>query len=184
MSDIGLWTIAAHDPDRAAVIEPDGTVVSYTELAARADQIGRGLQALGLAPGATVAGMLPNGADALALFFAAMQTGLYVVPVNWHLTAAEVVYILGDSEAGAFIAHQRFAGVAAAAADLAGIGANARFSVGHVPGFAPLAELGAGDSGRPAERTAGAPMLYTSGMRKLVRTPPTSIATPASRGKP
>ena len=163
MSDIGLWTIAAHDPDRAAVIEPDGTVVSYTELAARADQIGRGLQALGLAPGATVAGMLPNGADALALFFAAMQTGLYVVPVNWHLTAAEVVYILGDSEAGAFIAHQRFAGVAAAAADLAGIGANARFSVGHVPGFAPLAELGAGDSGRPAERTAGAPMLYTSG---------------------
>ena len=163
MSDIGLWTIAAHDPDRAAVIEPDGTVVSYTELAARADQIGRGLQALGLAPGATVAGMLPNGADALALFFAAMQTGLYVVPVNWHLTAAEVAYILGDSEAGAFIAHQRFAGVAAAAADLAGIGANARFSVGHVPGFAPLAELGAGDSGRPAERTAGAPMLYTSG---------------------
>ena len=163
MSDIGLWTIAAHDPDRAAVIEPDGTVVSYAELAARADQIGRGLQALGLAPGATVAGMLPNGADALALFFAAMQTGLYVVPVNWHLTAAEVVYILGDSEAGAFIAHQRFAGVAAAAADLAGIGANARFSVGHVPGFAPLAELGAGDSGRPAERTAGAPMLYTSG---------------------
>jgi len=163
VSDIGLWTIAAHDPDRAAVIEPDGTVVSYTELAARADQIGRGLQALGLAPGATVAGMLPNGADALALFFAAMQTGLYVVPVNWHLTAAEVAYILGDSEAGAFIAHQRFAGVAAAAADLAGIGANARFSVGHVPGFAPLAELGAGDSGRPAERTAGAPMLYTSG---------------------
>ncbi|HEY5398806.1 MAG TPA: acyl-CoA synthetase [Trebonia sp.] len=163
MSDIGLWTIAAHDPDRAAVIEPDGTVVSYAELAARADQIGRGLQALGLAPGATVAGMLPNGADALALFFAAMQTGLYVVPVNWHLTAAEVAYILGDSEAGAFIAHQRFAGVAAAAADLAGIGANARFSVGHVPGFAPLAELGAGDSGRPAERTAGAPMLYTSG---------------------
>jgi long-chain acyl-CoA synthetase len=163
VSDIGLWTIAAHAPDRAAVIEPDGTVVSYAELAARADQIGRGLQALGLASGATVAGMLPNGADALALFFAAMQTGLYVVPVNWHLTAAEVAYILGDSEAGAFIAHQRFAGVAAAAADLAGIGANARFSVGHVPGFAPLAELGAGDAGRPAERTAGAPMLYTSG---------------------
>ena len=163
MSDIGLWTIAARTPDRTAAIEPDGTVVSYAQLAARADRIGRGLQALGLAPGATVAGMLPNGADALALFFAAMQTGLYVVPVNWHLTAAEVAYILGDSEAGAFIAHQRFAGVATAAADLAGIGANARFSAGHVPGFAPLAELGAGGSGRPGVRTAGAPMLYTSG---------------------
>ena len=65
--------------------------------------------------------MLPNGADALALFFAAMQTGLYVVPVNWHLAAAEVAYILGDSGAGAFVAHERFAAVAADAAEQAGI---------------------------------------------------------------
>jgi long-chain acyl-CoA synthetase len=163
VSDIGLWTIAAQTPDRTAVIEPDGAVLSYAELAARADQLGRGLQALGLAPGATVAGMLPNGADALALFFAAVQTGLYVVPLNWHLTTAEVAYILTDSGAGAFIAHERFAAVAAAAADQAGIPADARFAVGDVPGFAPLAELGADGEGRPRQRTAGAPMLYTSG---------------------
>jgi long-chain acyl-CoA synthetase len=163
VTDIGLWTIAAQTPDRAAVIEPDGAVVSYAELAARADRLGRGLQALGLAPGATVAGMLPNGADALALFFAALQTGLYVVPVNWHLTAAEVGYILGDSEALAFVAHQRFAGVAKEAADLACIDPSARFAVGEIPGFAPLAELGAGGDGRPKQRTTGAPMLYTSG---------------------
>jgi long-chain acyl-CoA synthetase len=163
VSDIGLWTIAAQTPDRPAVIEPDGTVIGYAELAARADQLGRGLQALGLAPGGTVAGMLPNGADALALFFAALQTGLYVVPVNWHLTAAEVAYILGDSEAGAFVAHERFADVAAAAADQSGIDRSARFAVGTVPGFAPLSELGAGGVGRPGERTTGAPMLYTSG---------------------
>jgi long-chain acyl-CoA synthetase len=163
VSDIGLWTIAAQTPDRTAAIEPDGTVVSYAELAARADRLGRGLRALGLAPGATVAGMLPNGADVLALFFAALQTGLYVVPVNWHLTAAEVAYILGDSEAGAFVAHERFADVAVAATDQAGIDRGARFAVGDLPGFAPLAELGAGATGRPGERTTGAPMLYTSG---------------------
>jgi long-chain acyl-CoA synthetase len=163
VSDIGLWTIAAQTPDRAAVIEADGAVTSYAELAALADRLGRGLQALGLAPGGTVAGMLPNGVEALALFFAAMQTGLYVVPVNWHLTAAEVAYILGDSEAGAFVAHERFADVAASAADQAGIAPTARFAVGPVPGFAPLGELGADGAGRPAERTAGAPMLYTSG---------------------
>ena len=163
MSDIGLWTIAARHPDRLAAIEPDGAVVSYAELAARADRLGRGLQALGLGPGSTVAGMLPNGADALALFFAALQTGLYVVPVNWHLTAAEVAYILGDSEAGAFVAHERFADVAAAAADLAGIAPGARFAVGAVPRFTPLADLGADGSGRPQQRTTGAPMLYTSG---------------------
>jgi long-chain acyl-CoA synthetase len=163
VADIGLWTIAAQTPDRTAVVEPDGSVVSYGALAARADQLGRGLQALGLGPGDTVAGLLPNGTAALALFFAAMQTGLYVVPVNWHLAAAEVAYILGDSGAGAFVAHERFAGVAAAAADQAGIGPGARFADGTVPGFAPLAGLGAGGEGRPRERTAGAPMVYTSG---------------------
>jgi long-chain acyl-CoA synthetase len=169
VTDIGLWNIAAQSPDRPAVIEPDGTVVSYAELAGRADQIGRGLQALGLRPGDCVAGMLPNGSAALALFFAAMETGLYVVPVNWHLAAAEVAYILGDSGAGAFVADERFAAVAAAAADQAGIASDARFAVGDVPGFAPLAELGKGGSGRPRERTTGAPMLYTSGRPKGVR---------------
>jgi long-chain acyl-CoA synthetase len=163
VSDIGLWTIAAQTPDRAAVIEPDGTVISYAALAAQADQFGRGLQALGLTPGSTVAGMLPNGSDALALFFAAIETGLYVVPVNWHLTATEVAYILGDSEAGAFVAHERFAEVAAAAADQAGIDPGARFAVGAVPGFTSLTELGKDSAGRPRERTTGAPMLYTSG---------------------
>jgi long-chain acyl-CoA synthetase len=163
VTDIGLWTIAAQTPDRTAVIEPDGTAVSYGALAERADRLGRGLQELGLGPGGTVAGMLPNGSAALALLFAAMQTGLYVVPVNWHLAAAEVAYILGDSGAGAFVAHERFAGVAAAAADQAGIGREARFADGAVPGFAPLAALGAGGEGRPRERTTGAPMLYTSG---------------------
>ena len=48
MTDIGLWTIAATDPGRTAVIEPSGAAISYAELAARADRYGRGLQALSL----------------------------------------------------------------------------------------------------------------------------------------
>jgi long-chain acyl-CoA synthetase len=168
VTDIGLWNIAAGAPDRLAVVEPDGGTVSYAGLAARADQYGRGLQALGLRPGDCVAGMLPNSTEALALFFAAIQTGLYVVPVNWHLAAAEVAYILADSGAAAFVAHERFAAVAAEAAETAGIKDNARFAVGEVPGFTPLATLGAASlgadsTGRPAPRTAGAPMVYTSG---------------------
>ena len=163
MTVLGLWAIAEAEPGRTAVIEPDGGAVGYAELAARADRYGRGLQALGLRPGDTVAGLLPNGTDALALFFAAAQTGLYVVPVNWHLTALEVAYILADSGARAFVAHERFAGVAADAADAAGIDPGFRFAVGQLPGFAPLAALGADGSGRPDPRTAGAPMMYTSG---------------------
>ena len=74
-----------------------------------------------------------------------------------------MAYILADSGAGAFVAHERFAGVAADAADAAGIDPGARFAVGEVPGFAPLAALGADGAGRPDPRTAGAPMMYTSG---------------------
>jgi long-chain acyl-CoA synthetase len=163
VTDIGLWNIAAGTPDSLAVVEPDGRTVSYAELAARADQYGRGLRALGLRPGDCVAGMLPNSTEALALFFAAIQTGLYVVPVNWHLAAAEVAYILSDSGAAAFVAHERFAAVAAEAAELAGIKENARFAAGEIPGFTALAALGADSTGRPEPRTAGAPMVYTSG---------------------
>ena len=99
--------------------------------------------------------MLPNSTEALALFFAAIQTGLYVVPVNWHLAAAEVAYILSDSGAGAFVAHERFGDVAAEAAEAAGIDPGARFAVGQVPGFAPLTALGADGGGRPDPRTRG-----------------------------
>ena len=157
MTVLGLWAIAEATPGRTAVIEPDGRSISYAELAARADQYGRGLQALGLRPGDTVAGLLPNGIDALALFFAAAQTGLYAVPVNWHLTALEVAYILADSGARAFLAHERFAGVAAEAADAAGIDPGARFAVGEVPGFAPLTALGADGCRAPAPAHGGRP---------------------------
>jgi long-chain acyl-CoA synthetase len=161
---MGLWNIAVANPDSTAVIEPGGRPVSYGELAATADRYGRGLQALGLRPGDSVAGMLPNSTEALALFFAAVQTGLYIVPVNWHLTAAEVAHILTDSGASAFVAHERFAATAADAARQAGIEPRARFAVGEIPGFAPLTALGAGTpGGRPDPRTAGAPMVYTSG---------------------
>ena len=137
MDSIGLWAIAADSPDLAAVIEPDGQVVSYAELAAAADRYARGLRTLGLATGDTFATLLPNSATALALYFAAIETGLYVVPVNWHLAAAEVAYILADSGAGAFVAHERFGEVAAEAAAEAGIDPGACFGVGTVPGFTP-----------------------------------------------
>ena len=164
MTDIGLWAIAEATPDRTALIEPNGRAVSYAELAALADRYGRGLQALGLRPGATVAGLLPNSTEALALYFAAAQTGLYIVPVNWHLTAPEVAYILADSGAAALVAHERFADVAAEAAEAAGIDPGARFARGRG------ARVRAADRARrgrlraaPDLRTAGAPMMYTSG---------------------
>jgi len=109
--------------------------------------------------------MMPNSADLLAVHFAALQTGLYIVAVNWHLVGPEVA-LQSCPTAGRrrSSTHERFAAVASAAADEAGLPPSARFAVGEVPGFQPLADLGAGlPPGRPDERTTGAPMLYTFG---------------------
>ncbi|WP_370938940.1 acyl-CoA synthetase [Amycolatopsis sp. cg13] len=162
--DLGLWTIAAAEPARVALVDPDGREISYGELTAKANRYASGLRELGLGVGDSVVLLLPNGDDLVAAYFAAIQTGLYVVVVNWHLVGLEVAYILSDSGAKAFLAHERFADVAVAAADEAGLPASARFAVGSVPGFRRAEELGAGlGDGRPDDRTAGSPMLYTSG---------------------
>jgi long-chain acyl-CoA synthetase len=163
VASIGLWNIAREQPDHVAVVDPDGRELTYHDLAAAADRYGRGFQALGLRPGDCVVVMLPNGFDLAAVYFGAIQTGLYVVMVNWHLVGAEVAYLIEDSGARAFVAHERFTEVAGEAAARAGLPAGARFAVGDVPGFTPLHRLGAGETGRPDVRTTGSPMLYTSG---------------------
>jgi long-chain acyl-CoA synthetase len=160
VADTGLWNIARDRPDLTAVVDPSGREISYRDLAADADRYGCGLQALGLGHGDVVVAMLPNSIELVALYFAALECGLYIVPINWHLTGAEVAYIVEDSEAKAFIGHERFAEAATVAA--AALPGHARFSVGEIAGFRSLAELEGGD-GRPDNRTLGAPMVYTSG---------------------
>jgi long-chain acyl-CoA synthetase len=177
---IGLWAIASQSPELPALVEPGGRVVTYGELADMADRIGRGLADAGLRPGDSVAVLLPNGTELLAVYFAAIETGLYLVPLNWHMVGAEVAYILTDSEAAAFVAHERFAPTAVEAADAAKIPAANRFAVGEVPGFRPLVELGAGSTGRPAGRTSGAPMVYTSGTSGR----PKGVRRPLTGGDP
>ncbi|WP_410602098.1 acyl-CoA synthetase [Amycolatopsis sp. lyj-90] len=161
---LGIWNIAAQEPERVALVDPDGRSIGYGDLAAKANAYARGLQALGLEAGDVVVVLQPNGDELVAAYFAAIQSGLYIVVVNWHLVGPEVAYILSDSGAKAFLAHERFADVAIAAADEAGIAERGRFAVGDVPGFRRIEELGSGEGdGRPERRTAGSPMLYTSG---------------------
>jgi long-chain acyl-CoA synthetase len=75
MSGTGLWAIAASSPDRPAVFEPGGRVVSYGELAGLADRYGRGLQELGLRPGSCVATLLPNSTAGLAVYSPGCRPG-------------------------------------------------------------------------------------------------------------
>ena len=159
---LGFWSIAEADPDRLAVVDPQGRHTSFGELADLTHRYAHGLRSLGLSDGAGVVTVLPNGLEQIVVMLATYQCGLYVTPVNWHLTASEIAYIVNDSEATVLIAHERFAAEASSVLDAADV-AHA-FAVGDVDGYRPLEELSAGrPATRPERLTTGAGMGYTSG---------------------
>ena len=159
-----FWLRAEAEPERLALVAPDGSRVSAGELAARSHQGVHALRARGLAHGAPVAVLLPNGEPLLVTLLAVMQAGWHWVPINSSLTVAEVAWILSDSGARAFVADARHAEVAARAADEARLAAPGRIAVGSIPGFEDFdAVLAGAPRQRPEERRAGQFMQYTSG---------------------
>ncbi len=161
---VGFWTLAEEDPNRIAVIDPSGKEVTYGELYAECNRLVHGLRALGLEAGSGVAAVVPNSFEMLALYFAAMQAGWYLTPINHHLVGPEIAYIVEDCEADAFIGHERFADTCRSAADAISLPADHCFSIGAVDGFRPYTDLTDGQpADRPGDRSGGAAMHYTSG---------------------
>src|SRR6476660_8493924 len=161
---MGFWKHAQDDPGYLAIVDPDGTEHTAGDVLARANQLAHALHALGLRKGDAVAAVLPNGAQPFTVYLAALQTGLYYVPINYRLSAPEVAYILEDSEAKAFVSNERFAKLASEAADLTQIPAEARLAHGNIPGFSSFDELvDAQSTAMPDHRSNGAAMHYTSG---------------------
>jgi long-chain acyl-CoA synthetase len=164
MGDLGFWALAHENPQHLALVDPGGRELTAEELLGRTNQVVHALRRLDLAPGDVVATLLPNGVETFELYLACLQAGWYLVPINHHLIAPEVAYILKDSSAKVFVAHQRFAAVALEAAADAGLPSTARLGVGDIPGFTPFAA--ARDSqptADPDRRTIGDVMNYTSG---------------------
>jgi len=164
MGDLGFWALAQEDPDYLALVTPEGAEVTAGELLGRANQLVHALRARGFEVGDVVATLLPNGAEMIEAYLAALQAGWRLVPINFHLVAPEVAYILEDSGARAFIAHERFATAAAAAVDQAGLDAAGRLAVGEIPGFTSYAAArDEQPTTLPEGRTIGDVMNYTSG---------------------
>ena len=164
-----FWAFAQANPDSLALVEPsDGGVVGKEwkagELLASCNQVVHGLRALGLTKGDCIAVMLPNGAALIELYLAALQGGFYLTPINHHLAAPEISYIVQDCEAKAFVADARFATTAKAAMDELSFAANARYALGEIPGFRSYPDLKKGQpTTLPDDRAAGSVMFYTSG---------------------
>jgi long-chain acyl-CoA synthetase len=164
MAELGFFRQAEASPDRVALVDADGTEVSAGDLAARANQVAHGLRAAGLDNGDTVAVVVPNGAPMLEVYLAATSIGLYVTPINHHLVGPEIAYILSDSDAKVLVGHERFADVLTVAVAESGFPLEQAFAIGEIPGWRAYDELTAGQpTDRPARRSAGGPMHYTSG---------------------
>lgn len=79
--------------------------ISYPEIHARIARAASGFRALGVGGGKPVAMMLRNDFAFFEVAGAAAALGSPVVPINWHLKAEEVGYILADSGAEILICH-------------------------------------------------------------------------------
>lgn len=100
----GIPAHATATPDRAALIAGDRTE-TYAELADRAGRLAAGLLARGVREGDRLALMVPNGLEYFELTHAASRIPCGVIPVNWHLKAEELRWILSDSGARMVVAH-------------------------------------------------------------------------------
>ena len=147
-------------PDEIAVYDPHGTR-NFFQVNANANRVVRLLRAHGLVEGDAVALMCSNRAEFVEVLSATLRAGFRITPVNWHLTADEVEYIINDCEAKALIAETRYPAALTAQSPLLrvriSIGADAE---GFIPYASALAQLDGSDIDDPL---MGGAMLYTSG---------------------
>jgi long-chain acyl-CoA synthetase len=165
--DLGFWAMAQEEPEQLALVTPDGIEITAGQLLARANQVSNALRSLGLSKGDALATVLPNFPEVFEIYLGALQIGIYLVPINHHLVATEIAYIISDSESKLFIGHDRFAAECEAAARESGLGGSSLLAVGEsgkLQGFQSYLALVDGQSAdAPSDRTIGDVMNYTSG---------------------
>jgi len=164
MAEMGFWSFAQQNPGAFALADPNGRDWTRGELLAEANRIAHGLRAQGLGKGDCVAVVLENCAEMFQLHLAITQIGMYLTPINNHLTAPEIAFIVEDSGAKIFIGSERFHDECAKARELSSFPSDKAFALGEVAGFASLDDLKAGQPvSMPDDRSAGQVMNYTSG---------------------
>ena len=104
-----LELLAKEHPQRKALIYPDrGLCYDFSQLDWLACQIAKGLLSLGVDRGQRVAMWAPNVPEWVVLQFALAKIGAILVTVNTSLQAAEVEYLLAQSETSTLILTRGF----------------------------------------------------------------------------
>jgi long-chain acyl-CoA synthetase len=160
-----VWDTARYEPDKPAVINSDdGSIVTFGQLADSANRFARVLIERGLKAGDVVAAVLGNDWRSYAVILGALQSGVYLIPVNAALRASEIEYILRDSDSKVFVASADFPESARAIDGAPALAPLGRLAIGEVMNFESFDALVAtADKTRPEPAVAGERMYYTSG---------------------
>ncbi|WP_434158744.1 fatty acyl-CoA synthetase [Rhodococcus sp. BGS-1C] len=124
-----LHRTARRFPAKIALVGIDRTL-NYQELDEAADAVAAALYRRGIRRGDRLALLSRNSWQFVVLTYATARAGIIAVPINFMLTADEIAYILGNSEAAAFVTEPAFLPVAERALQSYGRPMTARAVVG------------------------------------------------------
>lgn len=155
---------AKTQPDKIAAVHVSaGKAITYRELNERSNQLAHALYDAGLRPGDHLALFLENHIAFFEVIWACLRSGLYLTPINRHLSASEAAYIVDDCDAVALIASSALE----QSVQLGQLSprCNIKLSVGRpIEGFSDYDSAIAGKSVENlAEERTGSMMLYSSG---------------------
>jgi len=93
---------------KTIAIKEKGRSLTYPELNKRVNKLSHSLLSLGLSKGDKFAVLLENSIEIVEAYLAAAKTGLIIVPVHFRFVGREIVNIMENSDAKAFIVHDEF----------------------------------------------------------------------------
>ena len=91
------WHAAHREGAAAIVMASSGEATTYGELEQRSRALAGVLQARGHRRGGHIALLMENNRWFLEVLWAAQRSGLHYTPINRHLRANEVQYVLDDA---------------------------------------------------------------------------------------
>ncbi len=151
--------------DDLALADDHGEL-TWAEFDTRVNRLIHSFRDAGIGPGDTIAVVSGNCNEWFETSFACANAGITFVPVNWHLVANEIAYLLGDSDSKAVVVGAPFVDEVAAALDderAAGVKLvlTIRSDDDRFQDFDEFVSAGSPDE--PEDQSFGGPMFYTSG---------------------
>ncbi len=158
---------ALRHPDRACftVYAPDRQSLSYREAKAQVDKVAAYLRSLGLEPAAKIALTGKNSPEWAVAYLAILEAGYVVVPIDYQLSDAETVNLIGASDSAfLFVDEEKHQGLKAACPGVKHISSLYRGGEAYIYDLAPpkAGAKSAVGKGKAASEDLAA-ILYTSG---------------------